>query len=185
MIGRRWLLGAGVAACVGLRAGRVLAQVPGEGIRVLAREKSLAEQFLALLDQFGRKDAAQYAKGVVLYAEAKADFDGLISELEHELERKQPLDQSEAFQAALASAVDKRIAFTDFVGDTIVPRGGGAAKGIGDVVKVAPELVKTLTDAGISIWREFRSAGEARRREMRQELEALRWPPFQPTAGQG
>ena len=77
-------------------------------------------------------------------------------------------------------AVDKRVAFTSFVTDTIVPQAGGTTKGIGDFIKVVPELVKALTDASISIWREFRSAGEARRKEMRQELESLRWPPFKP-----
>ncbi len=175
---RRWLFGACVAACGWV--GRPRAQVPDEGIRVLARERSLAEQFIAILNDYGRKDAGQYAEGVTLYAEAKADFDGLISELEHELERTRPPDQSAAFEAALNAAVDKRVAFTNFVTGTIIPQGSGTPKGIGDFIKVVPELVKALTDAGISIWREFRSAGEARRNEIRQELEALRWPAFKP-----
>jgi hypothetical protein len=175
VIRRRLLLCACVAAYLCCKQG--IAQVPAEGIRVLAREKSLAEQFLVLLNDSGRKDVEQYARGVTLYVAAKAEFDGLISELEYELGQPQPPDQSAAFQAALNGAVDKRIAFTNFVSDTIVPRADGT-KGLGDFIKVAPDLLKALTDAGISIWREFRSAGEARQKEIRQELEALRWPAF-------
>lgn len=156
------------------------AQAASDGIRVLAREKSLAEQFLVLLNEFGRKDVAQFANGVVLYARAKAEFDGLISQLIYELEQARPPDQSDAFRAALTGAVEQRTAFTSFIADTVLPHGDATKKGLFDFIKVVPDLVKALTDAGLSIWREFRSGGEARRKEMRQELEALRWPPFKP-----
>ena len=66
------------------------AQTVPDGIRVMEREKSLAEQFLVLLNTFGPKDTSQYARGISLYAEAKADFDGLITELEYELDQAQP-----------------------------------------------------------------------------------------------
>ena len=150
MTRRRWLLGAGIAAC--LSAGQARAQTTAEGIRVLAREKSLAEQFMVMLNEFGRTDIGQYAYGVMLYAGAKAEFDGLISELEHELEQPRPPDQSAAFQTALTGAVKRRMAFTDFVSQKIVPKSPGTAKGIGDFIKVVPELVKALTDAGVSIF---------------------------------
>lgn len=58
------------------------------------------------MHDFGHKDIGQYVKGVTLYAEAKAEFDGLISELEHELEQAGPPE------AALKDAVAKRVAFT-------------------------------------------------------------------------
>jgi hypothetical protein len=163
-----------------LGVGAAAAQVSAGGIHVLERERSLAEQFLTLLNEFGRKDVGQYARGITLYAAAKAEFDGLISELEHELGQTQSPDQSATFQAALDGAVDKRVAFTGFVSDTILPQAGGTTKGVGDFIKVVPELVKALTEAGVSIWREFRSASAARREEMRKELEGLRWPPFKP-----
>jgi hypothetical protein len=126
---------------------------------------------------FGQKDFGQYAKGVTLYAEAKAEFDGLIAELEHELEQARPPDQSENLEAALKDTVAKRVAFTSFVTDTLVPPTEGAQKGIvGDFIKAGGDLIKALTDAGIAIWRELRSSGEARRKEIMQELESLRWP---------
>jgi hypothetical protein len=44
-------------------------------------------------------------------------------------------------------------------------------------------LIKALTDAGIAIWREYRSGDEARRKEIKQELESLRWPQFTAPGG--
>jgi hypothetical protein len=80
--------------------------------------------------------ANQYAKGITLYAEAKAEFDKLIAELEHELEQARPPDQSERFEAALKDAVAKRVAFTSFVTDTLVPHTEGAQRGsVGDFIK--------------------------------------------------
>jgi hypothetical protein len=117
----------GIAAL--LCAERVIAQVSAEGMRVLARERSLAEQFLALLNEFGRKDVTQYARGVMLYAAAKAEFDGLIAEVEHQPGQKLPPDQSPTFQTALNGAVEKRVAFTNFISDTVLPQGRGNKKG--------------------------------------------------------
>jgi hypothetical protein len=70
-----------VAALVyALASTGIVAQETSEGIRVMARERSLAEQFLVIMHDFGQKDIGQYVKGVTLYAEAKAEFDGLISD---------------------------------------------------------------------------------------------------------
>jgi hypothetical protein len=176
--GRRWFLCFGGAILLCPR--RSPAQVSGDGIRVLAREKSLAEQFLTLLNEFRPKDVTQFAKGIALYAQAKADFDGLISELEATLRQGQRPDHSAEFKVALDDAVEKRVAFTSFVEDTILPRDDGTKKGFGDYIKIVPDLIHALTQAGISIWQEFRSASVARRDAMLQELEALRWPPFRP-----
>lgn len=180
-----WFNRIGVAALVSALASTgLVAQETSDGIRVMAREKSLAEQFLVIMNDFGQKDINQYAKGVTLYAEAKAEFDGLIAELEHELEQARPPDQSETFESALKDAVAKRVAFTSFVTDTLVPHTEGAQKGIaGDFIKGGGDLIKALTDAGIAIWREFRSGGEARRKEIMQELESLRWPQFTAPGG--
>jgi len=150
----------------------------------MAREKSLAESFLVILNDYGKKDVGQYATGITRYAAAKAEFDGLITELEHELRQPSPPDQSAAFDGALKEAVDKRVAFTSFVTDTILPHSENPPKGIvGDFIKGSGDLIRVLTDAGIAIWREFRSSNEARRSEIKQELESLRWPQFSAAAG--
>lgn len=179
-----WFAGFAAASVIALFATGVGAQDNSDGIRVMAREKSLAELFLVVLNDFGKKDVGQYATGITRYAEAKAEFDGLIAELEHELGQPRPPDHSAAFDAALKQAVDKRVAFTSFVTETILPHTDNPPKGIvGDFIKGGGELIKALTDAGIAIWREFRSAGETRRKEMRQELEALKWPEFSAAGG--
>jgi hypothetical protein len=66
----------------------------------------------------------------------------------------------------------------------ILPHTENPPKGIiGDFIKGGGELIKALTDAGVAIWREFRDASEVRRKEIRQELEALRWSQFSTTGG--
>jgi hypothetical protein len=176
-----WFARIGAAALVSALASTgIVAQETSDGIRVMAREKSLAEQFLVIMNDFGQKDINQYAKGVTLYADAKAEFDGLIAELE----QARPPDQSENFEAALKDAVAKRVAFTSFVTDTLIPHTEGAQRGgVGDFIKGGGDLIKALTDAGIAIWREFRSGSEARRKEIMQELESLRWPQFTAPGG--
>jgi hypothetical protein len=176
----RWFAAIGFAALVCLHvSGEIFAEEASDGIRVIAREKSLAEQFLVIMNDFGQKDINQYAHGVVLYAEAKAEFDGLITQLEDELDRSKPLNQSEKFQKVLGDAVAKRVAFTTFVTDTLIPHTDSAQKGIvGDFIKGGADLIKALTDAGLAIWREYKSGGETRHKEIRQELESLRWPLF-------
>jgi hypothetical protein len=74
MNGRRWWLcfGSAILFC----PQRSPAQVPPDGIRVLAREKSLAEQFLTLLNEFRPKDVELFARGIVLYAQAKPTSTG-------------------------------------------------------------------------------------------------------------
>jgi hypothetical protein len=155
-----------------------------DGIPVMEHEKSMAETYLPILNLYGPKNTELYADGIRLYAEAKADFDGLITQLEVELDQPRPPSQSHALKDDLNKAVAKRVAFTSFVEGKLLPHTEGAQKGIVDAfVKGAGELTKELTNACIAIWREYRSASEARKKDLRQDLEFLRWPPFVPTAG--
>jgi hypothetical protein len=159
--------------------GKMFARETSDGIRVMAREKSLAEQFLVIMNDFGKKDVNQYAQGIVLYAQAKAEFDGLITQLEDGLEQSNPPDQSKKFEAVLDEAVAKRVAFTSFVTETIIPHTDTTQKTIvEDFIKGGADLIKALSDAGLSIWHEYRSASDTRRNEIKQELETLRWPQF-------
>jgi hypothetical protein len=56
-----------------------------EAVQVLERERSAAEQYAVILDRFGKNDAGRYVQGISRYAEAKADFDGLIEALKTEI----------------------------------------------------------------------------------------------------
>jgi len=148
-----------------------------DAIRVLERERSAAEQYAVLLDSHGKADTNRYVLGITRYAEAKADFDGLIEALKTDLVQHRDPTRSPRFSEALRLAAEKRIAFTNFV-DEVVGNKEGARTWIYDVVRVVPDLVKALTDAGISIWREFRDIGKARRDQILDQLDHLKWKPF-------
>jgi len=148
-----------------------------DAVRVLERERSAAEQFAVLLDAQGKADASRYVQGIKRYAEAKADFDGLIEALKTDLVQHRDPTGSPKFNNALQSAAEKRIAFTNFV-EEIIGSKEGARSWIYDVVRVVPDLVKALTDAGISIWREFHDAHQARRDQLLNQIEHLKWKAF-------
>lgn len=59
-------------------AGRTTPSTRAEAVKVLEREKSAAEQYAVMLDRFGKADTNRYVQGISRYAEAKAEFDGLI-----------------------------------------------------------------------------------------------------------
>ena len=63
-----------------------------DAIRIMAKEKSLAEQFVVLLNTVGDRNVQQYARGIQLYSEAKAEFDGLIEGMKTNLELDEPLE---------------------------------------------------------------------------------------------
>ena len=56
-----------------------------DAIRVLGHERSVAEAYGMLLDTHGKKDMSRYVEGIRLYSEAKADFDGLLEQLNYNL----------------------------------------------------------------------------------------------------
>ena len=149
-----------------------------DAVAVLERERSAAEQYAVILATVGRKDANLYVRGIQLYADAKAEFDGLIAALRIDLIEGRNPAKSPKFATALQGAAEKRIAFTDFVGDEVVGKVEGAKLDLLSVVKVVPDLVKAITDAGLAIWDAFSKAGKQRRDAMLSEIEHLRWRSF-------
>lgn len=148
-----------------------------DAVRVLERERSAAEQYAAMLDTHSKADASRYVQGISRYAEAKADFDGLIEALKTDLVQRRDPTSSPRFGEALQTAAEKRIAFTTFV-EEVVGDKEGARGWIYDVVRVVPDLVKALTEAGIGIWREFRDAHQARRDQILDQIDHLKWKAF-------
>ena len=86
-----------------------------DAIGFLKHEKSAAEQYGVILFTVARNDAGVYVRGIRLYADAKAEFDGLIAELRFDLLNGQDPAISAKFNDALKEAAEKRIAFTSFV----------------------------------------------------------------------
>jgi hypothetical protein len=149
-----------------------------EAVAVLEKERSAAEQYSVLLASVGRKDADAYVRGIQLYADAKADFDGLIAALRVDLiEGRNPV-QSPKSTAALQAAAEKRVAFTNFVSDKVVGKTKGARPGLLEVVKVVPDLVKAITDAGLAMWEAFRKESKEHRDAILSEIDHLRWRSF-------
>src|SRR6202007_1659426 len=141
-----------------------------DAIRFFAHEKSAAEQYGVILFTIGKDNAGLYVRGIRLYADAKAEFDGLISELRFDLQSGQEPAQSAKFDQAMQAAAARRVAFTSFVSAEI-DKLPGARPGLPDVIEAVPQLVKAITDAGISLWSAFREARKERREAILSELE--------------
>lgn len=172
-----WLVISGLAT---LQTAQLHAAKPEEAtlsdaIRLLAREKSAAEQYVAILATVAKTDVAAYVRGIQLYADAKAEFDGLIAELRFDLTTGQDPARSTKFANALQAAATKRIAFTDFVSQSVVAKLQGTRPGLPDVIKLVPDLVKAITEAGLSIWKAFHDAGKERRDAILSDVDQLKW----------
>ena len=69
-----------------------------DAIGFLAKEQSLAENYAAILKEFGKEDLQIYAEAIGLYANAKAEYDGLIEQMKYELQTGKTLQPSSEFQ---------------------------------------------------------------------------------------
>ena len=126
-----------------------------EAIGYLKKEQSLAESYAGLLKGFGKQDIATYARGIQLYAEAKAEFDGLIEQLLVTLRQGESPDTSATFQQKLEKAANRRVAFTDFIAQEVLSKVPEGTKSLAAILKIAgvawsvKELVTALKDAGM------------------------------------
>jgi len=152
-----------------------------DAIRVLKKEQSQAESYMALLNTMGKENTQLYGQGIMLYADAKAEFDGLIEKMQSDLKSgKEPAASSE-FDALLKTAVDRRVAFTSFISKQVV---GKTSEGIKfPWLATAGELLPELVDAAKYIWEEYRNSKQSRRQEILDELEGLKWKPFHEIPG--
>jgi hypothetical protein len=176
---RRLLIAAVLAwvLCISVRAQQSEPGTLSDAIRFLGHEKSAAEQYGVILITVAKDNPGLYVRGIRLYADAKSDFDGLIAELRFDLQSGDDPAKSAKFNEALKAAAEKRVAFTSFVSGE-VDKLGGARPGLPDVITAVPELVKAITDAGISIWNAFRQAQKETRDAILSELEHLEWRSF-------
>jgi hypothetical protein len=175
-----------IAVGVGAQQPPLGAASGSEAFRVLAREQSLAESYVVLMEAVGKEDVRHYAEGIRLYAGAKAEFDGLIEQMKQDIIQRVPFDDSEKFQAVLHTAVERRLAFTRHVDKIVETLPPGTRPGIADyLVGGAAELISAITDAGKAIWEAYwtvqeaeREDRETRRKETLAQLDALKWKPF-------
>src|SRR5215469_12079352 len=65
-----------------------------EAIGAFKHEKDAAEQYAVILSTVAKNDTVLYLRGFKLYADAKSDFEGLITELRFDLVNGQELATS-------------------------------------------------------------------------------------------
>jgi hypothetical protein len=140
----------------------------------LKREKSRVEQHALLLRTVEKTDPAVYEHGIELYMDGKADFDELIEELKVGLIAGQDPARSAKFAATLQEAAEKEIAFTAFVKREVADKLKGARAGLPDVANAVAGLLKTITDATLSIWKAYRDNATERRDAILNELRRMR-----------
>ena len=119
-----------------------------------------------------------YARGAQHYAKAKAAFDGLIRQLDAEAGDVQARANSERFQEALRQAVESRIAFTHYVDDLLRPHLEGTRFPFMVIFKTVTELLPNPVEAWNILWDARRQAQQARIQEVRRQLDAVTWRPF-------
>lgn len=157
-----------------------------KAIGAFSKEQALAEDYVGLMKTIGQTRFQDYADGIRLYATARAEFNSLIEQLKHELIQHAPPQGSEAFKAALNSAVNHRMAFTVHVDEMVRAYTGDGHElrpGVSDYIKGAGELLKIFVDAGNTVWEAYSKVSESKRRETIEQLESLKWKPFAQLAG--
>ncbi len=151
----------------------------GEAIGFLSKEKSLAESYGAILKEFGKDNLVEYAEGIRLYANAEAEYDGLIEQLKWNLSHNEALDQSSTFKEKLQKAAEQRVAFTKFVTETIISDEQGKKNPLAvAAIAAVPGLIKALTEAGKSIWNEYRKTNKENQKVIEEKLDSAKWDDF-------
>jgi hypothetical protein len=178
-VARRLFIAAALVSllCISARAQQSEPGTLSDAIHFLNHEKSAAEQDGVILITLAKDNPGLYLRGFKLYADAKSEFDGLIAELRFDLLNGQDPAGSAKFNEALKEAAEKRIAFTSFVSGE-VDKLPGARPGLPNVIEVVPDLIKAITDSGLSIWHAFRQARKEDRDAILSDLEHLEWRSF-------
>ena len=148
-----------------------------DAFRVLGREQSMAESYVHMLNKFGKNDINTYPQGIELYVEAKAEFNGLIEFMKNKLIKAEPFDKSPDFHETMKNAVDRRMSFTTYIKEHILSKHAGE-KGITDIMGGAGELITALTGVGKTLWQEYRAVNDSQKKELLDQLDALKWKEF-------
>jgi len=155
-----------------------------EAINHLKKEQSQAETYAVVMNVMkpvGTTDLNKYARGILLYGDAKAEFDGLIEQMKAELMSGNAPETSPKFEQVLHNAVDRSVAFKTYVANEFVGTDEGK-KGLGKVL-LGKDLLPLLIDTAKGIWTEYREASKERKQEILAQLDALKWKPFHELPG--
>ena len=112
-------------------------------------------------------------QGVAYYVEGKAAVDGWLEQMMAEVEAGRGTTPSPAQEQALQQAAVKAKTFVEYVAAL------GEDQQRGDWLSVIPGAVAAVVEAGLAIWREFRTMSRDQRQALVARLETLRWPAFE------
>ena len=112
-------------------------------------------------------------QGVTYYVEGKAAIDSWLEQMIAELETGRDLAPSPRQQQALEQAALKAKTFIDYVAAL------GEDQQRGDWLSFIPSALAAVVEAGLMMWREFRSISREQRQALITRLDALRWPAFE------
>lgn len=142
-----------------------------DGIQKIAEARSKCEQWGSKVKKDFGKDTKEYQKTNELYINAKAAFDGWIVRLQFDLTADADLNNSNGYKKALEEASEKSNAFVRYATELYQP---STTKSLPFIVGVLP----SLSDAGIKVWQEYRKAKEEERKEIKKDLDNLKWKAF-------
>lgn len=149
-----------------------------EAVGLLAEERTFAESGAGFLKGYTADDRRALIQGQRLYAEAKAASDGAIERLLVVLAEKREREATDNLRRVFEDAVARRLAFSEHVNHALPDLAGSRNVLLDALAKPAVDLVKGLTDGGLTIWKEVRRADEVRRQSITSRIEAQRWRPF-------
>jgi hypothetical protein len=144
-----------------------------DAVARLAQERTLAETCAGLLKKYG--DAGAVDRGKLDYADAKAEYDGIVAGLDVALASNDRPASLPDLEARLRRGFDKRQAFCSSVQKLLPPPKTGEKSPIADIVSGA---VGPVIDAVKAIWLRTRDDNALMRKTIETQLEATRWASF-------
>jgi hypothetical protein len=144
-----------------------------EAVARLAHERTLAETCVGLLKKRG--DAGAIDRGALAYADAKAEYDGIISGLAVALASREQPSSLPDLETRLRRGFQKRVAFCDSV-KPLLPAQTAGEKGLIDTI--VGGTVGPLIDAVKAIWLRIRDDNALMRKTIETQLEATTWRDF-------
>ena len=98
--------------------------------------------------------------------------------MKNKLIKAAPFDKSPDFHETMKNAVDRRMSFTTYIKEQILSK-HASEKGIAtDIMGGAGDLITALTGVGKIIWQEYRAVKDTQKKELLDQLDALKWKEF-------
>ena len=147
-----------------------------EAVGRLAGVRSKAETCAGLLK--GHGDQQQVSQGEMVYADAKANFDGVIAGLVAALTERGDPKSLPSLETDLEQGATSFKTFCQTVGD-LLPSDSGRKGILEDIVKAAIEpVINALSAAVATLYNNYRKDDALTRETIKTQLEAAKWPDF-------